>query len=126
MQNDVSHDSTILDAPLGGKVVVTNNTSAVLPTPTSQQTKVMLYEALMRYSYPDGNSTGVHVEAIHDVAGLGLRQLFRESLLHDRLPKQTHSFTPGPYYAGSTSGVSAYTHNTSKVIDTENLVEVFR
>lgn len=60
MQSDVGHDSVVPDAPIGGKVLefimVTNNTSAILPTPTSQQMKAMFPEALMRTSSPGGNS----------------------------------------------------------------------
>lgn len=120
VKSDVAHDSVISDTPLGGKVLeflmVTNNTYVILPTSTSQPKKVMIPEALMRTSYPYGNSMSVHVKFVTDVVGLGLRQLFGESLPHDGLPKHTHSSNDGSYYVVSASGVSASTHNTSKVV----------
>lgn len=70
---------------------------------------------------------GVHVKSTLEVAGLGLRKLFRESLPHDRLPKQTQSSpTLGSHCAESASEVSTSTQNTSKVSETEDPVEVFR
>lgn len=73
LQSDAGHDSVIPDAPFYGKVMVIKHTYAILTTSTSQQTKVMLLEALMRASSPDGNSMGVHIEGFPDAMGLGLR-----------------------------------------------------
>lgn len=77
MQSDPGHDSVALYAPLGGKILefimVTNNTSMIIPTLTNQQTWVMLLEALVRTSPPKGNYAGVRVEAALNVTGLCLR-----------------------------------------------------
>lgn len=81
----------------------------------------------MRTSLPNRNSMGVSVEASPDATCLGLRKLFGESLPHDELPEHTHSSpTRGSYCTESASEVCASTQNNSKVIETENIVGVFR
>ncbi|KAI5399859.1 hypothetical protein KIW84_064977 [Lathyrus oleraceus] len=68
----------------------------------------MLPESLMGASSLGGHYAGVHVKVIPNVMGIGFRKLFGESLPHYGLPEQSHSPTPGSYYAGRASELPAY------------------
>lgn len=56
--------------------MVTNNKLTIMPTPTNQQIRVMLHEALIRTSPPEGNLMGANEEDAPDIVGHVLMQSF--------------------------------------------------